>query len=351
MRSALTVLLWCALAVAAGACVLWLLPLAAPFLIAFAAAAAMEPLVAALHRRGVSRTCASGILTAVLLVLLGGTVMLAASGAFRRLSDLVDRAPELLERLAALLADWKGQALALTHTVPEPLSADLATALDTLSDEVYAIPVRLSEQLLALVTDWARRSPDALLFAATTAIGVYFFSAYYRDMMDFLKRQFPAAWLGKAQRAWRELKKAAAGCLKVQCLLSLITFGELLLAFLLLRIPRALPIAAVTALIDALPVLGSGTVLLPWALWCFLSADPARALGLLAAYGVISSVRGAVQARLMDRQMGLHPVVSLIAVYVGWKLCGLAGMLFLPLAAVVLQELNNAGILHLYRTE
>ena len=76
----------------------------------------------------------------------------------------------------------------------------------------------------------------------------------------------------------------------------------------------------------------------------------ARGLGLLAAYGIITSVRSAIQARLMDRHMGLHPVVSLITVYVGWKLCGLAGMILFPLAAVVIRRLNDAGVIHLYRS-
>ena len=146
------------------------------------------------------------------------------------------------------------------------------------------------------------------------------------------------------------MKSASGGYLRVQGLLSVITFGELLLAFLLLRIPHALAAAAVTAVIDALPVLGSGTVLLPWAGWCLLSGEAARGLGLLAAYGIITSVRSAIQARLMDRHMGLHPVVSLITVYMGWKLCGLAGMILFPLAAVVIRRLNDAGVIHLYRS-
>lgn len=350
MRFVLSVVLWGALAAAAGIAAVYLLPLAAPFLIAFAAAAAMEPAVETFCRRGMSRSLAAGLLTALVLLVLGGGTVLAVSGAFRELSDLAGRTPELLEMIDGVLGDLKQRLLSLARTVPDGLSGTLSAALDGVAGELSAIPARLSEKLLELVTDWAKQSPDALLFAATTAIGIYFFSAYYPDITGFVRRQLPAPWREKTRRAWRAMKSASGGYLRVQGLLSVITFGELLLAFLLLRIPHAAAAAAVTAVIDALPVLGSGTVLLPWAGWCLLSGEAARGLGLLAAYGIITSVRSAIQARLMDRHMGLHPVVSLITVYVGWKLCGLSGMILFPLAAVVIRQLNDAGVIHLYRS-
>jgi len=350
MKSFFTFLLYAAGGLAVLLVFVWLLPLIGPFLIAFAAAAVMEPLVVKLNKRGVSRSCAAGILTTLMLTVLGCGIVLGASNGFAALSAFAQQTPELLERLAGVLAEGKERLLFLFQTAPGGRSREVSTALDAVAAEIYAIPAFLSEKLLALLAGWAKQSPNLLLFAATSAIGVYFFSASYRDIMDFLKRQLSAQALSKAQRAWTELRRAVKGYLRVQVLLMGITFVELLVAFWLLRVENAIMAAVVTAVIDALPILGAGAVLLPWAVWCLITGELSRALGLLAAWGIISAIRNAIQAKLMDTQLGLHPVVSLVTIYVGWKLCGISGMILLPMAAVVLQQLNTAGIVRLYKT-
>lgn len=351
MRAFLNLMLYAACILAALLAFVWLLPLIGPFLISFAAAAAMEPLVAKLHNRGVSRGCAAGILTTMVLLLLGSGIALGASNGFAALSGFAQRTPELLERLSGVLADGKERLLVLFQAAaPGGRSREVSAALDAVASEIYAIPALLSEKLLTLAAGWAKRSPDLLLGAVTSAIGVYFFSASYRDIMDFLQRQLPPPALSKARRVWTEIRRAAKGYLRVQVFLTVITFGELLAAFWLLRVRNALGTALVTAAIDALPILGAGAVLLPWAVWCLVTGELSRALGLMVTWAVVSSIRNAIQAKLMDSHLGLHPVVSLMTIYIGWKLCGISGMILLPMAAVVIRQMNAAGIIHLYKT-
>ena len=128
-----------------------------------------------------------------------------------------------------------------------------------------------------------------------------------------------------------------------------ITFVELWVLFLLMGLNRPFLLAVVVALVDALPVLGAGTVLLPWAVYSLIIGSTVQGMELLIGYAAISAVRNAIQAKLMDDQLGLHPVVSLICIYVGWKLAGFAGMLILPIAAVVLHRLTDTGVVHLWK--
>ena len=124
------------------------------------------------------------------------------------------------------------------------------------------------------------------------------------------------------------------------CSLAVSAVGLLLCGFLLLRIPSAPLIALLTALVDALPVLGTGTVLLPWALVSLLGGGAVRALGLLGLYVCAALVRSVLEPRLVGSHLGLDPLVTLIAMYCGYRLWGLAGMLLLPLvAATVFQAL------------
>ena len=124
---------------------------------------------------------------------------------------------------------------------------------------------------------------------------------------------------------------------------------RLLVALLLLRVRGAAGLAALTALIDALPVFGTGIVLLPWALVCLLLGDTRRGLGLLVSWGLVCLVRSCTQAKLLGDQIGLDPLTSLLSVYVGWRVCGVWGMLLFPILAMILIQLNRRGVIHLWR--
>ena len=146
-----------------------------------------------------------------------------------------------------------------------------------------------------------------------------------------------------------DLKGSFGALLRAQMMLMAMTFFQLLLAFLLLGIPRAPGLAALTALIDALPVFGTGIVLLPWALVCLLLGDARRGLGLLLAWGVTCLVRSCAQAKLLGDQIGLDPLASLLSVYVGWRVCGVWGMLLFPILLMSLIQLNARGVVHLWK--
>ena len=104
-----------------------------------------------------------------------------------------------------------------------------------------------------------------------------------------------------------------------------------------------------TALVDALPVFGTGTVLLPWAAYCLLSGAAARGIGLLISWGVTNLVRSCAQAKLLGDQIGLDPLASLTAIYIGWRVKGVIGMLLFPLILVTLCQLNDRGVIRLWK--
>ena len=124
-----------------------------------------------------------------------------------------------------------------------------------------------------------------------------------------------------------------------------------LLAFLLLGVRGAAGLAAVTALVDALPVFGTGTVLLPWALAAALLGQSGLGLGLVITWLVVNLMRSCVQAKLLGDQIGLDPLASLLAIYVGWRAMGVWGMLLFPLLLVTLDQLNEKGLLRLWKSE
>ncbi len=111
-----------------------------------------------------------------------------------------------------------------------------------------------------------------------------------------------------------------------------ITFRELGLTLSILKVPYALLLAGIVAIIDALPILGTGTVLLHWALVALITGNGALALGLVLTYGTVSLVRSVLEPKLVGQGISLHPVATLLAMYVGFSACGVLGMVLFPIA-------------------
>ena len=125
--------------------------------------------------------------------------------------------------------------------------------------------------------------------------------------------------------------------------------SELLVGLLLIRQPYALLLAAVIAFIDALPVFGTGTVLLPWAAVCLLLQQTPKAIALGALYAVITLVRSFLEPKIMAAQVNLPPLAALLAMYVGFCSFGVAGMILFPIALLFLKQLRDAGYLNLWK--
>jgi sporulation integral membrane protein YtvI len=127
--------------------------------------------------------------------------------------------------------------------------------------------------------------------------------------------------------------------LRAYLLLWLITFAEMFLGLSILGIPYAFLLAILIAVVDFLPVLGTGTVLIPWAACSLLTGNQRTGFGLLILYGVSVIVREVAEPRLVGAQLGIHPLLSLFAMYAGLRFFGLPGMLLSPVFAICLRFL------------
>ncbi len=351
-RLAKAVLIGLGLMLGAGALFLTgrcLLPWTAPLLTAWALAAMLEPAVDFLVRHRWRRGAAAGLctLTALGLLLWGLTALL-----FRGLSaasELTKALPGAMEALSLRLEALEKLAEAHIRAAPEPAAQLLEKSLSSLANSAAALPGQLSRALVALLSRTAQASPDTLLFFVTAALGTYFISASFPTVNAFLLAQLPGTLRQRVSGLGADLKSGFGGLLRAQLLLMILCFFELLTAFLFLGIRSAAVIAALTALVDALPVFGTGVVLLPWAIYCLLLGSSGRGIGLLITWGLAELVRNAAQAKLLGDQIGLNPLASLLSVYVGWRIGGVVGMLLMPLGLMVLIRLNDRGVLRLWK--
>ena len=320
------------------AAVRWLLPWSAPFLLALALAALLEPAVALLSRKGLPRAASAGL---CLLAFLGGAaaaLWLLLRRLAQELSELANRAPEIAAALSETLSRWERTAYALLSRAPEGLGVWLEGALRGAEESLLRAPAELSQRFLRLLPSLAAAAPTALLFAVTAVIGAYFVSAGYPELLHLAARTLPERFLCRARLLRRDLRRTLGRWLRAQGILLAITFAMLTAAFALLRIDYALLLALGTALIDALPALGTGTALLPWAGYLLLTGNVPLGVGLALTYAAVTVVHQSIQAKLLGDQLGLHPLWMLAAIWLGFRVWGVAGMLVFPLLAVCAKQ-------------
>jgi len=328
----------------------YVLPWTAPLLTAWVLAALMEPAVGFLVRRRWRRGAAAGLCTlAALGLLLWGLTALLFRG-LGAAAELTRALPGAMETLSLRLEALENLAQAHIRAAPEPAAQLLERTLSALAQSAAALPGQLSRFLVALLSRTAQASPDTLLFFVTAALGTYFISAAFPTVNAFLLAQLPEGLRRRLEGLGADLKSGFGGLLRAQLILMAICFFELLAAFLLLRVQAAAGLAAVTALVDALPVFGTGVVLVPWGLYCLIVGNSGRGIGLLLTWGLTELVRNAAQAKLLGDQIGLNPLASLLSVYVGWRVGGVGGMLLFPLGLMVLIRLNERGVVRLWKS-
>ena len=327
-----------------------LLPWALPFLLALGLAWLMEPAVKMLMSRfRLRRGLAAALTTVGLALLLCGALVLVLWRLGYELALLLGRLPVLLSGLPALGDQVGNWAYRFIVALPVQLQDFAKDALDSFIRQGISLPAKLYDILAGIAAGAAAAVPDVMLFLFTTALAAYFTSAARPQVLVFLSRQMPAPWRDRLGKAVPVLKTALGGWLRAQGLLMLVTFGELTVGFLILQVDLALLLAALVALVDALPVFGTGTVLLPWALFSLLSGNWKLAIGLAALYGLVSAVRSLLEPRLVGQKAGLPPLAALFAMYVGFRALGVWGMILSPLAAIFLKQLHDSGVFRLWR--
>lgn len=324
----------------------WLLP----FLIALGLASLAEPAIDFCRRRmHFKRSFTAAVLTLALLIGLTTAVAVILTALLRQAYDLLTALPAQLEQLPSLLDSLRRRFDEFCAACPESLRRTLEKLTDQLSPQLSALLQRFTAAGVTFITGALGKLPQALLFCGTTALAVFFAASSYPAIMAFLRRQLPPEGLHTARGVKASLYTTLGKWLRSELTLIAVTFAQLLIGLVLLGEPYALLLAFLIALIDALPVFGTGTVLLPWALITLITGNVPRGIALLALYGCISLVRAILEPRIMAAQAGLPPLVTLLAMYVGFSICGVGGMLLFPIGLLFVKQLHDAGHLHLWK--
>lgn len=326
---------------AAWLAVRYLLPLLMPFLLGLALAVGAEPMARFFRRRlGIPRRIASGISVSMAFCFLAAAGMLLCALVIRELRALAGILPELAAAAQTGLTGLEEKLVRFSARLPGELGTALAQSITALFTGSSSLADRAIGYLLGLAGTILSHIPRSFLGIGTAVISGYMISARLSRLRAWILRRVPREKLRGWLDWWKRMKTTLLRYLTAQMKLSAVTFGILLAGFWWLRVPYPVLWALAVALVDAFPVLGTGTVLVPWAVLTAVQGQTVRALGLAGLYAVVCVCRSVLEPRFLGKHLGLDPLVTLIAMYTGFRLLGLGGMILAPMLAVTVLGLR-----------
>lgn len=323
-----------------------------PFIIAWGLAILIKPIA---HKVSVAlkipRKLCSAILTILLIAILGGILYLAINRLiyeserfFIRLSedsDLIgDAVGRFFDKLSAI---GNGNSPILESLLKIEQFREFWENIDVVIPNVITSAVSsLTSSIPRALLGFIGKLPSFLIFLLITLISCF----YFTSDIDLINAKAVSLFPKKIQHKIPDIKNhllvKVSGYLRAYFILLLLTFGELLVGFSVLRVSYPLLLALVVSILDILPLLGVGTVLIPWALIEILfMKDYYMGIGLFIIYVIITIVRQITEPKVVAGSLGLHPLVTLISMYAGLKLFGFFGIIIGPFSLLIIKSVKD----------
>lgn len=348
MRHFLLSLLWLAIfLIAMGLAWAYLLPYVLPFVLAAFIALLMDPAVNAAERwlrlpRGIAVAVVmllGVILCAVVLIGLSAAVVAEFKGLQSTLGSLFSRGRDLIVQLVQSY-----------EAVSEQLPADARTMLGNVLSNAQEQAEKFLNDLPKMLQRISSL-PTLIIVSAVTTVATFFFSRDKRIIVNFLLSLLPAEWKHKVNAAKADVMVAAVGFVKAELSLIALTLLLSIIGLNLIGAGYTFVTGVIIGILDVVPVLGPGLLFIPWAAVNFILGNWGFGIGLVAVYAVTSAVRQFLQAKVLGDRIGLHPLATLLAIYLGLKIFGAMGIVFGPATVIILKALVRARLLPLFQYE
>lgn len=311
----------------------WLFTYVAPFLSGLVIALILEPLLKLLVRKArFGRGGAAAICLVLFLAAIGILSTLIVSNVYKQTVAFLDAAPQIIDELSRKLDDVNEWLSAMTDNMSDSLYFEFPDIKDTLMNGLTKIfGDGVKDRSLRMVSS----APNFLIGVMLSLVSAFFFMKDRPLIFKVLSDHTPE-WVANNFRLMRRgLAHAVGGYFRAQFILMSITGILSIGGLLILRNPYALMLGLIMAVLDFMPALGTGTLLLPWAIVSLLTGQYGLAVGLLVLYGVITITRQSLEPKILGEQIGVHPLVTLMSVYVGFRIFGLFGILVGPSLVII----------------
>lgn len=271
-------------------------------------------------------------------------------GAVAKLAEFVGNIPDLYDSLFQPLLNNIFESIRKTVLLMDPTIADSLTGLyDQLLASVGSMLGDFSGWMLAWISNLVSSVPGLAIKILLMIIATFFAAMDFDKFTNYISRQISPERKVLLIHIRDFLTGTVLRVLRAYGIIMSITAIELSIGLTIIGIPNAILIALVIALFDILPVLGTGGVMIPWAIITLILGDYKMGLSILVVYIIVTVVRNVIEPKIVGPQLGLHPLVTLMSLFVGAQLFGVLGLFGFPITLSLLLHLNNKGVIHIFK--
>ncbi len=319
-----------------------------PFLLALIIAIFLEPLVQLFMRiPRLSRIAAATMVCSLftlgmlgLMYLIGLKVISEFLAFLKNLPTYLNDANELIQ---VTVVDMQKQYDQLPDDVVQQIQSGTDTGIRALIDSLNSLLGNISGSFFAI----AKAIPNLFIFFIVFIVALYLTSYSLTSLKGAFLSLFEEKSRSKISEVLLNLRNAIFGFLRAQAIISFLTYLVALIGLLILDVHFALAIALLIIIVDILPILGTGSVLVPWAVYVLLTGDSFQGIGLIVLFLVITVFRRMIEPKILGNSIGIGALSTLISLYVGFKLVGIVGLFLGPIVVIVYVAMRKVGLLNI----
>ena len=338
---------WAAMLLIAVLFIKFLLKPLAPFLIALAVVMLVQPIVRKMDEKfKINKRFSSVVLVILCYLVIAGLLVLIIAGIVSVVVDWAEMIPDyFVESIQPGIAAGTEKILAKLTRIDPDIGLTVEQALPQMLSSLSGSVTNFSMNILSWAAGIGTKIPGFLLATVICIISTVFLSLDYDQICRKILNLLPRKVCEIAITAKRALGVILGKYLKSYALIFLMTFAEIVIGLLIIGIKDAAAIAALIAVFDILPIVGSGMVLAPWAIISFIQHKIGLGIGLTALWAIVIVARQIAEPKIVGKQVGLHPLATLMCLWIGLKLGGGLGMFALPISLLIILDLRAEGII------
>lgn len=323
----------------------------APFLFGYAIAYFITPISRYItHHSKINHKIAAVFTGFLFYTIIFISIWLLCWFAFINLMPFIKNFPNLYqESIYPFLLHTNGQIVTMIEKLSPQTAGAISEVFSYFTQAIGAVIAQISEHLLSGAFSISKKIPMVSIGVFFTMISSILICVDYKNVTDFIIRQIPPEKLADTIDVKCFLFNSIARLGKAYIIIMAITFLELSFGFLLLKVNYAISIAMIVSLLDILPLIGSGIVLVPWGVIVIVSGNIPLGIGILILYALTILVRNIIEPKIIGDQIGLHPVVAILCIFIGLNLFGVLGIFLLPLIAITIKYLKEKKNIRFYQ--
>lgn len=325
--------------------IVYLFRLFMPFVFAYAFALIVDPIVRRLQiKLKMPRNVTAWLVILVLIGAVGGGISWVGYKIVSEVRTLFNNLPQIYQNLLISIDNIKSSLRGFYDILPLNIQQSFS---EITTQFTQAVAELINTKSLPFVTgagSFAKSLPKAFISLIVFVLSTFFMISDLERVKAFVKKPFSRHMVEKITTVSYQIKTYLGGYIKAQGTIMLVVFLVLLLSLGLLDVDFALLIALGTAFLDALPFFGSGAVLWPWSLISFISGDVRMGVCTIVIYVVIFVLRQLIEPKIVSKNIGTNPLMTLISMYLGYRLLSVGGMILGPVIMLLIISLYRAGV-------